>query len=831
MSEETIHKALNTLFQNNRVVFWYDDHSKLKDQFDELQFSDVEKVEVQNNQFELKYRILKEEKQKFLLYFPSGEPAFKDNWLLDLQLAHRIFNSDQESMFLQEVGLGYHFKELIRQHIVFFENKERRAKLSDLITEDDKDRDIQYKMMAVMFGVDYATLEAFIQVYANAFNDGNDRIEKALDRYNLKELFWKDVSRKFNYHNETPSIYDFLMDVFSRNFKPTAGSRSAKESRILLALWKDAISYQDAFQKISDKVAEDLNINDKLDSQNFESLLDEDVFRAVDLKIIHDLIHNLTLENIDLQKVLSIIKQRENKYWYPQFKHFYKSIQHAAELINQVRSISTLEFGSIEEGAVNYSKDLFLVDFHYRKFIYNYRMTNQNGVLSALNEKVSKVYTNDWLFGGNDLWQKTIDATKEWPISANHAQKNFFKVHVQPYINKGQRLFVVISDALRYENAWELWKDLQAEQRYEAEMDYMITSLPSYTQLGMAALLPNEQLTITKDTSVMVDGMSSLGIPGRTKILEQHSGVRASAILAEDFMNMNANTEGRTYVKDLDLIYIYHNQIDKTGDDKTSEVKVFDAVESELEFLKKLLRQIANVNGNNILITADHGYIYQNDTLDESDFADAGASGDIWKENRRFIIGQNLTAGNAVKKFSGSDLGLNSDIDVLIPKGINRLRIKGAGSRFVHGGATLQEIIVPVLDVTKKRKDTTRQVDVDIIKSTDKITTNILAVTFIQSELCSDKVLPRQIRAMIKAEDGSQLSDIFTFNFDIEEGTERERAVRHRFQLSASASGKYKGQQVSLVIEEPVANSTKWKTYAEHNFQLNISFMNDFDEF
>ena len=170
-------------------------------------------------------------------------------------------------------------------------------------------------------------------------------------------------------------------------------------------------------------------------------------------------------------------------------------------------------------------------------------------------------------------------------------------------------------------------------------------------------------------------------------------------------------------------------------------------------------------------------------------------------------------------------------MDILIPKSINRLRIKGAGSRFVHGGASLQEIIVPVIDVTKKRKDTTRQVDVDIIKSTDKITTNILAVTFIQSELCSDKVLPRQVRAMIKAEDGSQLSDVFNFNFDIEEGAERERAIRHRFQLSASASGKYKGQSVSLVIEEPVTNSTKWKTYTEHNFQLNISFMNDFDEF
>lgn len=831
MSEQSIYNALHTLFEDNRVVFWYDDHAKLKEQFEDLQFEDIEKVEVQNNQFHLKYRILKEEKQKFLLYFPLGEPAFKDNWLLDLQLGHRIFNSDQESMFLQDVGLGYHFKELVRQHIVFFENKERRAKLRELIAEDDKDRDIQYKMMAVMFGVEYATLEAFIQVYANAFNDGNDRIEKAIERYNLQGVFWKDVSRKFNYHNDAPSIYDFLLDVFSRNFKPTAGNRSAKESRILLALWKDAISYQEAYQSISDKVAADLNVKDLLDNENFESLLDEDVFKAIDLKIIHDLIHNLTHENIDLQKLQSVVKQRQNKYWYTDFKHFYQSILHAAEMIHKVRGIPTLEFGSIEEGAVNYAQDLFLVDFHYRKFIFHHRMTSQNSGLSMLYDKVNKVYSNDWLLNGNDLWQRTIDATQEWPTQSRHAQRNFFKTHVSPYVNKGQRLFVVISDALRYENAWELNKELQAEQRYEAELDYMMTSLPSYTQLGMAALLPNEQLTIMKDCSVMVDGVSSVGAAGRTKVLEQKSGVRATVILAEEFMNLNATTEGREFAKAHDLIYIYHNQIDKTGDDKTSESKVFDAVESELEFLKKLLRQIANVNGNNILITSDHGYIYQNEVIDESDFAESGATGEIWKENRRFVLGQNLEGGKAVRKFSGESLGLNSDIDVLIPKSINRLRIKGAGSRFVHGGASLQEIIVPVIDVSKKRKDTTRQVEVDIIKSTDKITTNILAVTFIQSELCSDKVLPRQIRAMIKAGDGSQLSDIFSFNFDMEEGTERERAIRHRFQLSAAASGKYKGQQVSLVIEEPVPNSSKWKTYTAHSFLLNISFMNDFDDF
>lgn len=143
----------------------------------------------------------------------------------------------------------------------------------------------------------------------------------------------------------------------------------------------------------------------------------------------------------------------------------------------------------------------------------------------------------------------------------------------------------------------------------------------------------------------------------------------------------------------------------------------------------------------------------------------------------------------------------------------------------------LQEIIVPLLKVTKTRQDTTSQVDVDIIKSTDKITTNILAVSFLQTELVTDKILPRQIRSAIYADNGELLSDQFTYKFDITEGAERMREVKHRFQLSSKASGQYKNQRVKLILEEPVEGSSKWRQYKEYLFTLNISFTNDFDDF
>jgi len=319
-------------------------------------------------------------------------------------------------------------------------------------------------------------------------------------------------------------------------------------------------------------------------------------------------------------------------------------------------------------------------------------------------------------------------------------------------------------------------------------------------------------------------------VQARSKILEQMAGVRATAVGAEDFMKMNSATDGREFVKQYDLIYIYHNRIDKVGDDKTSEEKVFEAVEQELEFLMDVIKKIANMNGNNMFITADHGFLYQNKELEESDFSIGDVKGDIWKESRRYVIGKNLKGDASTKHFTAEQLNLSGDAEVLIPKSINRIRIKGAGSRYVHGGASLQEIVIPLLKVTKTRQDTTKQVDVDIIKSTDKITTNILAVSFLQTDLVTEKVLPRQIRSAIYAEDGEVLSDQFTYNFDIAEGTERMREVKHRFHLSSRASGKYKNQTVKLILNEPVEGTSQWKTYKEYSYTLNISFTNDFDE-
>lgn len=829
-----IEEGLNRLFEDHRVIFWYDDKGELKEDYANLQLEGVEKVQVDHNPFEIKYLINKlQPENKFLLYFNYPQPSHEDNWLLDMELAYHVLQTDQAALLIQELELGYHLKDLINQHLGFFMTKERRAKLKELATKEDSHQEIRYKMLSIVFGVDSLSISSLILSHISAYSESNDKIEKELTRYQLDGFYWSEIARIYGFKAESKSIYEFVLEVFQQNYVLGKNLGITKESKLLLSLWIDSKMYQNCFDFISKQVSEALDISKTLESVPLEKVLDDELFQLTDQKIIHEFQSMILEEGVPSERIFQVIKKRENKFWYPEFKPLYQATWYGAELIALVKKHGKKTYSSFEEGIKHYTEHLFEVDQAYRKFIWYYRESKQNRILSDLYERVEKVYSNDWLLEYNNNWQKVIDNLGDWPTQKKFSQQQFFVTHVQPVLEKKQRLFVIISDAMRYECGEELNERFKSENRYTSSLDHLVASIPTYTQLGMASLLPikNSLLVNLNSDIVLVDEMVSSGLSGRMKILETNSGVRATAVRAEDFMSMNASSDGdgRNFVKNYDLIYIYHNIIDKRGDDKTTEETVFEGVEEEINYLINLVKKVASLNGSNILITADHGFIYQHHTLDDSEYSSSEFDGEIWKENRRFVIGRNLNHDQGVKKFTGEQLNLNSDLEVLIPKSINRIRIKGSGAKFVHGGTTLQEIVTPLIKVTKKREDTNRQVEIDIIQSTDRITTNILTVSFLQQDLISEKVLPRTIRTGLYAADDELLSDQFKYSFDFAEGTERQREVRHSFQLGAKASGKYKNQQIKLVLEEPIEGTTKWKTYKEYNFSLNISFTSDFD--
>ena len=203
----------------------------------------------------------------------------------------------------------------------------------------------------------------------------------------------------------------------------------------------------------------------------------------------------------------------------------------------------------------------------------------------------------------------------------------------------------------------------------------------------MAALLPNKELKITikedsdvKNAPVYVDGICSAGKENRIKILQNYDKMKITAYKAEDVLKKTSD-ELKSVVKESDVFFVYHNRIDYVGDKLESENRVFDETEDALEELKVLVKKLVAANANNIIITADHGFIYQNRNLDESDYLGEEPQGTILYSDRRFIIGRGLKDSNGFKKFSASDLGLIDDFEYLFPKSIKNKKKKGSGSK------------------------------------------------------------------------------------------------------------------------------------------------------
>jgi len=834
MSNPKITQALSNLFDKQRIVFWYDTRLEFRADFETLELPDVEKIELANNEFGVKYRLLREQpEQKFLLYREGAEPPHLHNWLLDVQLASgNCFRTDQVALWLAELELGPDCYPLLEAHVAFFESAKRREALGKLLEPGDSQNLLQRKMLAVCAGNE-PRLDVILENLLGDLAASKDVRIKLIESSGLSAYLWEQVKRAYGYSSEQPGLHDFVIELFKACFMlgidPAYKARLSAEALVFLKRWKDSRSHEQSFETLSERCAAVLQIDDKLQALDWRSLLELDYFELIDRKILSELVRAVVTRTVTAQEVEQWVRQRRQSHWCERFKDVYLALEHAAQFI-QVLDITQLQMESLTDGVQKYASHWFRLDQRYRKFVYHLRESGQASLLGELAMQVENLYGNNYLSRLNDRWQQHVDAAQQWEAAPVVLQRNFFNRFVQPFVERKTKVCVLISDAFRYEVGEELQSLIRQEDRFEAELDPMLSMLPSYTQLGMAALPPNNSLQLAdNDTGdAIVDGQSAQGSVNRGKILATR--VPASQVVrAKDLLAMN-QADSRALLRDNEVVYVYHNLIDKTGDTRDTEERVFAAAEETLSELIRLVKKLTNANASNLLITADHGFIYQNHPLQESDFLSSEPDGgEVLYRDRRFVLGRSLREGASFKTFSPVQLGLTGTLMVQIPKSVNRLRLKGSGSRFVHGGATLQEVVIPVIRINKKRQSDVGRVDVEFIGGGGKtITTGQLAVVLYQTEAVTEKLQSRRLRAGLFTLDGELVSDQHELLFDFSSANPRERELPVRFILSRMAD-EANNQQVELLLEEAVEGTTHFTRYKAARYSIRRSFSSEFD--
>ncbi|MFT6631876.1 MAG: hypothetical protein ACJAS4_001837 [Bacteriovoracaceae bacterium] len=824
--------AIEKLLEKHRIVFWYDHKKDLKQEFNELEIHGVEKIEVYNNEFGIKHKVLrKRPNDKFIIYKHGDRPHDLDNWLLDLELRFGEFRGDKESLWLGELGLSFDYSSLIKEHIFFFKKKDLREKLKKTLDISDNENEIRYKMLSVCVGAGTHIHSVLEELLYELARDEDDRITLVKEA-NLDKFLWKALRAHFGYNSTSPSLKDFVVELFKSSYLKGFGEKTdlTNDSLVFIRRWKDSRSRHKDFEILSHDCADGLNIDNDLVHRDYSQVLELDYFKVIDQKIISSLIRDLSSKTLSAYDCIKIIKARRPTHWYNEFKNEYEAIFHYCHFFILLKE-SNLSVPSLKEGVISYCENWYKIDLNYRKYIYCLRESSKNSLLSPLTIEIENFYSNEYLLKINDSWQQHIDKLEKWSIAGITGQQEFFKKSISSTLAKKKKVFVIISDALRFEAGKELVNRIEQEDRYECKIEPNISVLPSYTQLGMAALLPHEKLSFSQDKAdiIFADGLSTQGTANRSKILTKYCSDRSEAMKIENFMKLS-NEDARNLIKNNDVIYFYHNEIDKTGDDKSSEDRVFDAVEGTFNYLIKAIKKLTGANANKIIITSDHGFIYQNNVLDESDFIqDSTIKGDIQFTNRRFLIGRDFKEHSSFKHFTAKDINLDGNMEIMIPKSINRLRQRGSGSRFVHGGASLQEVITPVLFIKKKRQSDISYVGVEIIRGASSvISSGQISVTFYQNIAVTNKERPLHLRAGIYCGD-ILISDEHDFIFDMVSDNPRDREKKVQFILAQEANN-FNNEEVKLKLFEKIKGTERFeKLYSSLSYTLRRSFTTDFD--
>ncbi|MGP9503216.1 BREX-1 system phosphatase PglZ type A [Specibacter sp. AOP5-B1-6] len=817
-------------FEQQRIVVWHDPDGSYAAELDSHATTEVIVLRAENDEFAIKYRVLRAEPDsKFLIYRQGALVGATGNWLLDLELAYGIFTADRGALMQADLGLtAAGSSGLVDGHEKFFCDTKLIAKFKELLRPDDDFTKVQAKMCAVVLGQkEHSFSELTRTLLVQHAADGISGYG-ALLAQRLTDFYWGGAAKIYGYESESPSVAGFVLWMFkqARDGFETTTSNSARNIEIDFRSFRDSMRSANAVKQLARQAEIDLDYAQQAVESTYSELVATDIFDIGEKEIIRRLIEGIGAQTMSARDVAETIRSRRREsVWFDDYAKLYAALGAAAELIPAIRS-ARLNVSSFDEGLIRYRDDLFRVDQLYRQYTSASQSAEFKQPLEALNEQVENAYVTDFLTQLGMSWQKQVDQVEQWKSPAINSQTSFYDRHIAPLVRGGRKkAVVIISDAMRYEVADELTSKIRGENKYDAKIEAMLGVLPSYTQLGMASLLPHKTLAHSESGDpVLVDGRPSNGTANRSKIL---AAVGGSAIQAKDFLKMKP-VERRDLYGANQVLYVYHDTIDATGDKAVSEHRTFKAAADAIDELIDIVKKLANANATNIFVTADHGFLYQESKLAPQFNLTVKPQGDkVVVENRRYVLGRGLKTDDAFRHFLPEQVGLSSDLEVQIPNSICRITKPGAGFQFVHGGASLQEIVVPLISINKGRSDTVEPVNVDIHPESDKITTGQIVVKLYQQSAVTDQRPARKLRAGLYF-GGDLISNEPELLFDAEssEGRDRFQSVRLLLSKDADAAN---NQGVEFRLSEPIEGTDQWKKYKSAPYTIKRSFTTDFD--
>ena len=777
-----------------KIIFWYDPPANFKDDIAADNLDSCRVLICDRNEFAIKKTIEHDDlTSNFLVYIPSEKPADNENWLLDILMYSEEYYADTVALTMRRMNLtNTDLRHVIEQHSKFFDAESRTKRLSNYVTVDDemKPADLRMAMMCVLVKAASRSIESVLTELV--FDNAEHSKYMELKKFGFEEYLWDEICRYYNYEG------DQKIETLIKRFMFTALLEQKAEFEALPSFYDqfeihgpgkmdakffvDKIKADKRYPALQAEVAADLKIEGLLVSRDIISVQTADIFECIDTDIIRKIAASLVNGSLDYSTFEQVISERLNSMWYGAHESEYAILGSAMALFKKLE-VPIPQGLLATEYVQKYTMDYYLVDTYYRRICANFnKLEDPITELEDLMRMVEGTYQTKFL----DLLGKAFsDALKEqgsWNFPGIQMSGNFYR-EIQ---NKNyKKCFVIISDGFRYEIGRELYEKMKTDTvlNGKEEINYAISPLPSETRFGMASLLPH-RLMAYANKLVTVDKQSTVDTAARDAVLKKKKSSYA-AIQYKDINKMTRN-ELRSYMSDKSLVYIYHNVIDNAGEH--NESKVFDVAQTAVDEILVLIRKLYNnLQISNFYVTADHGFLYRRNEIEESQKYSNVVSLHPTEASKRYVLtdDKSLRIPYTVE-FTLEDVS-DGAYKVISPYGYDLFKTQGGGIQYVHGGASLQEIVVPVVHLGELRaagnKEAVTPVGVRLKSITRKITNRSFTLEFEQYEKVEDRKQAITCETYLVDEDGNKVSGEYRFVAASESDDVESRSTKIRFNL------------------------------------------------
>ena len=822
--------------RTRKIIFWYDPKQAYIDFINELELDNTEIIKYDNNSFWIRYHIEKEELNKnIIIYLPFERKKGMDNDLLDLETANSdlLFNPDSTTMRLKNLGLTEDCRNIINKYAKFFGNKKRENEFKNFDIEEKDNDNIDLIITAILLNIKSINEDEILKEILKCYYEDQKKYEE-LFKFGSEEfilnLFNNTFGSNISSSEELPEVYKSLIFTYfaitlkdikkvSRYSKYLLIDKATNVSVFINNLMRDKIT-KECFEKLSKEVEKEFGIDELLNSMDIEDYILGDAFESIDKYIIKYVVDKLFdgIGEYDIYK--NYIDTRENKYWFEKLSNEYNLLKVAIAFFRKINRVEdSIKIVDMDRFAKDYADNFSEVDTLYRKVYFFFDNIENRDLFISLKNKIENIYVNNFMSELSIKWSDMIENMSRYDSNRMVLQKDFYMNYIKPFNDKKDRIIVIISDAFRYECAKELNEKLK-QFASKSDITYMQGLVPSYTKLGMAALLPNKELSRVKDSDdILVDGQPSSSIKDR-EILLQKENLDSIAIKYDDLCDMTKQ-EWKKLFSGKKVVYIYHDTIDNAGEHNENEV--FTACDKAINELERLVKDLhTTFSGINAFITADHGFFYKRGKIES--YEKTGKTTNSTKQKTRYSYSDSIVDEEGILSISLDYLfGENSGY-VNIPKGNIIFARQGTGINYVHGGILPQEIIIPVIDFKSTRTtEESKKVGITYSGLSTKITNAITYLEFLQDSNVDENNKPCRYLLHFEDKDGNRVSDECTIIANYENTEVKDRFFREKFVFKNIKYDRNEPYYLVIIDEETGIVKDRIKFY------IDIAIVNNFD--